>query len=335
MVDIASYGVYVPRYRIKAEEINQAWGRSGGRGEKAVAAPDEDVLTMGVKAARAALMRASLDGAQVEAVYFASISSGYAENALAAQLAGLLGANQGVSVADFGLSTRSVTSALQACTDAMEAGRIGCGLVIASDRLIAKPGSDYELSYAAGAAALVLAKEGFASLGGFSAYSSGFVGRSRAEGQFHGTVDERFVMQQGFLEHISLAIQDLTKVMNITLDQFGQVVLHAPDLRWGNRALAQIGLDPKKHVSTFAQIGYAGCASFLVDLAYALEKLTSLRKILAVSYGPGGSDALALSVEKQPSKMHGLMTVEEQLNQKEHVSYSTYLRYSRLLGGPR
>ena len=329
MASIAGYGVYIPRYRIKAEEIHQAWGRVGGRGEKSVAAPDEDVLTMGVKAAQEALRRADLTGAELGAVYLASVSSGYAENALAAQVAHMLGARQDVAVADFGLSTRSVTSALRACADAIETGRVGYGLLVASDRLRAKPGSDYELSYAAGAGALVVSKEGLADLEAFVASSSGFVGRVRAEGQFHGMVDERFVMQHGFLEHITQAAQAIAT----GFDEFAHVVLHAPDGRWGSRALAQMDIDVKKLVATFAQIGYAGCASFLIDLAYALERSTLGQRVLAVSYGPGGSDALALRVKEQFARTVGVLSMEEQLQRKEYVSYPTYLRYSGLLGG--
>lgn len=335
MADIASYGIYVPRYRIKAEEINQAWGRPGGRGEKAVAARDEDVLTMGVHAAQDALIRADLTGVDLGAVYFASVSSGYGENAMAAQLANILGANSNITIADFGLSTRSVTSGLQACIDALESKRVACGLIVASDRMIAKPGSDYELSYAAGAGAFVIARDGLAHLDGFAAYSSGFIGRSRAEGQFHGNVDDRFVMQHGFLEHTTQAAKQLVKSVSKSFEELDHIVFHAPDLRWGARAMTQIGADAKKLVSTFAQIGYAGCASFLIDLAYALARSQAGEQIMAVSYGPGGSDALTLQVNRQPSAREGLLTIEEQLQQKDYVSYPAYLRYSGLLGESR
>jgi hydroxymethylglutaryl-CoA synthase len=332
MAAIVGYGAYIPRYRIKAEEINHAWGRSGGRGEKAVAAPDEDVLTMGVRAAQEALRRADLKSEELGVVYFASVSSGYAENTLAAQLGSLLGAGQDITVADFGLSTRSVTSALQACADAIEVGRVNWGLVVASDCLKAKPGSDYELSYAAGAGALVMSKEGWAHLEGLAACSSGFVGRSRLEGQFHGAVDERFVMQQGFLEHVGQASAQLAKAMKIPLEQFDHIVLQAPELRWATRAVANLKMDAKRLASLASQIGYAGCAAFLMDLAYALEKSNPGQRILAISYGPGGSDAWALRVDT-PAKTIGAMRVEQQLQRKEYVNYPAYLRYNRLLGG--
>ncbi len=332
MASIAGFGGYLPRYRIKAEEIQRAWGRSGGRGEKGVVARDEDVLTMGVKAAQAALAQANLDGPKLGAIYFASVSSGYAENALAAQLAHFLGASPHVTVADLGLSTRSVTSALEVCVDAIVSGRIECGLVVASDKLVAKPGSDYELSYGAGAGAVVLGQEGFARIESFASCTSGFVGRSRAEGGFHGPVDERFVMQHGFLEHVQGAVEQLANAMGMAWGEFERVVLQVPEFRWGTRALEKLKIDGKKLISTFGQLGYAGCASFLIDLALALERAQEGQRILAISYGPGGSDALALRIEKAIHGANGPLSVEGQLAQKEYLSYARYLLYVGLWG---
>lgn len=332
MAEIHGYGVYIPRYRIATAEIAQAWGRPEGRGEKAVAAPDEDVLTMGVKAARAALEMADIPAEELGAVYFATVSSGYAEGALAAQAAQLLGTPPDIAALDLGLSTRAVTSAWRACSDALEAGWADYGLIIAADRLCTRPGSGYELHYAAGAGALVLSnRKGFALAEGVASHSSGFVGRFRLEGEFHAQIDERFVMEQGYLEHTQLAVRELMRGLEFELDEFALVVLHSPEPRWGSRALKRLGLDARKLVSTAPQIGYAGCASLLIDLALAFENLGPDQRILAVSYGPGGSDALALKTSQAPPKAG----VEAGLKEKELISYPVYLRYQGLLGGGR
>ncbi len=66
MAGIIGYGAYVPRNRIKVEEIAKVWGAdapSYKKGlmlrEKSVPAPDQDVITMSVEAARNALTRAA------------------------------------------------------------------------------------------------------------------------------------------------------------------------------------------------------------------------------------------------------------------------------------
>ncbi len=337
MPQLVGYGVYLPRYRIAVSEIHAAWGRSGGgrggRGEKAVVPPDEDPLTLGVKAARAALAQAGVEGRHLSAVLAASTSTGYAEGALAAPLAYHLGAEGDVFVGDFGLSSRSVTAAMRAAMDALASGqgKHAFALAVAAERLIAEPGSSYELSYSGGAGALLLASQGgFAEVVGFASHTSGFVGRSRREGRSHGLVDERFMMQQ-FLAHVQGSVERLLKAIEIPPEEFAHVVVQAPEGRWAVRALKKLGLPAEKLVSTFPQLGYAGCASLLIDLARALDQAAPGELLLVVSYGPGGSDALALRVTKSPPKAD----VEAQLQRKELVSYPVYLRYQGLLGEER
>ena len=331
MPQLVGYGVCLPRYRIAISEIHAAWGRSGGRGEKAVVPPDEDPLTLGVKAAQAALAQAGVRGEHLSAVLAASTSTGYVEGALAAPLAYHLGAEGDVLVGDFGLSSRSVAAAIQAAMDALASGRGEHGLVVAAEKLIAEPGSSYELSHSGGAGALLFSsQEGFAEVVGFASHTSGFVGRSRREGRFHGLVDERFVMRQ-FLAHTQEAVERLLSVAGITLDEVTRLVVQAPEGRWAARALKKLGIPSEKLVSTFPQLGYAGCASLLIDLAWAFDQSEPGDLVVAVSFGPGGSDALALRVRKPPPRAG----VEAQLQRKELVSYPVYLRYQGLLGGER
>lgn len=319
-ISILGYGVYVPRQRIALTEINAAWNRPGGKGSKAVAARDEDVVTMGLKTVQQALTSADLSAGKLGAIYAASVSSGYMENAVAAQIGYTLGAEADISVADFGLSTRSVTAALQACSDAIAAGRIEYGLVVGSDRLIAQPGWTYELSCAAGAGAVILGREdGLAAIERSASCTSGFVGRFRPEGKFYGIVDDRFVMQHGYLEHVGGAVERLT---NGKQNDWNHVVLHAPEASWAGRALKRLKLDPQKLVSSFAEIGYAGCGSFLIDLALALERAKPGKKILAISYGPGGSDAIELRMLRASENS----IVQAQLVNGVKISYPTYLR---------
>ena len=65
-VGIVGYGAHLPRHRIKVEEIAKVWGAdapSYKKGlelrEKSVPAPDQDIITLSVEAARNALARAA------------------------------------------------------------------------------------------------------------------------------------------------------------------------------------------------------------------------------------------------------------------------------------
>jgi len=70
MEGIIGYGAYIPRNRIKVEEIAKVWGAdapSYKKGlmleEKSVPSPDQDTITMSVEASKSALKRASIDPA--------------------------------------------------------------------------------------------------------------------------------------------------------------------------------------------------------------------------------------------------------------------------------
>ena len=59
LVGIVSYGAFIPRYRIKTEEIAKIWGKNGkeiAKGlnvySKSVPDVDEDVITISVESAR-------------------------------------------------------------------------------------------------------------------------------------------------------------------------------------------------------------------------------------------------------------------------------------------
>jgi 3-hydroxy-3-methylglutaryl CoA synthase len=76
MAGIASYGAYIPLYRLSRPDIKQAWDSMLPiPGEKAVAGHDEDSLTMAVAAARDCLT--GIDRGKVDRLYFASTTSPY------------------------------------------------------------------------------------------------------------------------------------------------------------------------------------------------------------------------------------------------------------------
>ena len=85
-VGIAGYGAYVPRHRIKVEEIAKVWGADApsykkglGLREKSVPAPDQDVITLSVEAARNAMYRAPMvNPDDIGCLYIGSESHPYA-----------------------------------------------------------------------------------------------------------------------------------------------------------------------------------------------------------------------------------------------------------------
>ena len=117
MVGIITYGAYIPRYRIKVEEITRVWGANaadvtGGLGvfEKSVPDLDEDAATIAVEAARNALKRRNIDPEQIGAVYVGSESHPYAVKPTACTVGEAIGATPNMTAADFEFACKAENS---------------------------------------------------------------------------------------------------------------------------------------------------------------------------------------------------------------------------------
>jgi len=105
---IVGYGAFIPRRRIKLEEIAKVWGADAPaykRGlqlfEKSVPGADEDTVTMSVEAARNALARSGgVDPADIGALYIGSESHPYAVKPSGTIVSEAIGAVPALHVAD-------------------------------------------------------------------------------------------------------------------------------------------------------------------------------------------------------------------------------------------
>ena len=152
MSGIIGYGVYVPKYRIKQQDIGIPWG-GFGMGEKAVCGWDEDIVSMAAEAVDNAMKNSGVKAADVGALYMATASSHMVEMHLSPILAELLGLSPQASVLDFTGSVNAVGTALSQCMMAIEAKRIKHGIVVGTENRMVGPGSDAEVSFGAAAVA--------------------------------------------------------------------------------------------------------------------------------------------------------------------------------------
>jgi 3-hydroxy-3-methylglutaryl CoA synthase/uncharacterized OB-fold protein len=149
---IAAVGVYVPRSRVTADAVGEAWGAFHGRGieSKAVPAGDEDAVTMGVEAARRALDDADVDSGAVTTVAFATTTPPLAEEELAPRLVRALGLPAETRAWHHGQSTAAGADALETALDAD-----GPALAVVADAPVGDPaGGDH--AFGAGAAAFLV-----------------------------------------------------------------------------------------------------------------------------------------------------------------------------------
>ncbi len=346
MPGIVGYGVNLPYYRIKFSDIAEAWNKKDSKipGEKTVPAPDETPLTMGRTAATNALEHANIPPAEIGAVYFCSISS-MIEGSLAQDIAIALDLKSNVTIADLHGSPRSFTMAIQMCLDALQK-RIKYGVIIGSDILVGglgtgqgDPASEYVS--AAGAGALILGNEGtIADFEATTSYMTGLKERWRdLNERFPRIGESRFIRDFGYVDHVVKAGKALLDKTKRPINDFQHIILQQPHAQWIQRALEKLGVSKdalKKRLTApgflISKFGDIGAACLPVALAEVFDNAQPEEKILTVSYGSGGSDALSWIV-KPPlqAKKAKAVPVEKFLKYKEYVNYVTMLRYNKVI----
>jgi hydroxymethylglutaryl-CoA synthase len=318
---IEAVGAYAPRFRISAEEFEQAWGQfhASGMNSKAVPEADEDALTMAYEAAARALDAADRAGADVSFLAFATTNPPLAEEDLTARLGGMLGVPGESSRHVFTGSTRAGTRAVDA---ALAAGPWGdsVGLVVAADCPRGDPDSPEDHAAGAGAAAFVLSDAGESTVVGRVEYAAEYPGtRFRQTGSetvegLGATGYER----EAFTETLAGAVEQL-ELGEADASDLDAAAVQAPDGKLPYRAAGALGVDTEtiQRGVTVHDLGDAGAASVPLGLATALARGDD--RILAASFGSGaGADALLVENRGVRSSVR--------LEEGESVSYAEYLR---------
>ncbi|MFB6070025.1 MAG: hypothetical protein ABEJ76_03300 [Halanaeroarchaeum sp.] len=308
MTAIESVGVHVPRYRIAADTVREAWGQFEPAGIQtvAVAGPDEDALTMAVEAAERALETSRHDRSAISTLAVGTTTPPLDESDLAAQATEMLGLPRAVESATFTQSTRAGTSALHSAT----ALREGPALVVAADAPDGEPDEALGQAAGAGAVAFVLADDGPTVLEETGTATRAYPGtRFRERGSetvsaYGATTYER----RAYTETIARAIEDLP-------GEPDAIAPSAPDGSMPYRATSDVDADPDVYQRA-SDLGDTGAASPLFGLLAAWD--ADEEDVVVVGYGDGASaDALRLT---------GSAPVESGSIDPVEVTYAEYLR---------
>jgi 3-hydroxy-3-methylglutaryl CoA synthase len=330
MTGIASYGVYIPFWRLSRDTIATAWGRSSLGGERSVANNDEDSVTMAVEAVIDCLK--DIDRKNIDGLYFASSTAPFREKQCAAIIAAAADLEREIVTIDFGNSLRSGTNALKAAFDAVSSGSAQNIVVAASDCRIAYPKSDYEQIFGDGAAALLISntKKPVATLETSYFISNDMYDVWRLDKDTYvQSWEERFIIEHGYLENVSNAIFSLLKNQNISIDKINKLVAYAPNSRVQQQLSKRLGLDAQSQLQDLliSNLGICGCAHTLIMLVAALDQAKANDKLLVASYGDG-CDTMLLNIADEIQKPE----IETLLASKKSLpSYERYLSYRGLL----
>ncbi|MFQ5406733.1 MAG: hydroxymethylglutaryl-CoA synthase [Candidatus Micrarchaeia archaeon] len=341
-VGIVGFGAFVPRLRIKIEEIARVWGKDGSRiskglglQEKAVAAFDEDSATFAVESALRAVELAGVDASEVGAVFVGSESKPYAVKPTATIVAEAIGASPSLTAADLEFACKAGTVGMQVCMGLCASGMVKYGLAVGSDVAQGRPNDALEFSAGGGAGAMLVGtKKVVAELDdsySFTTDTPDFWRRQHAEFPRHAG---RFTAEPAYFKHVLGAANGLMEKLGNRPSDYDFVVFHQPNGKFPLKAAKKlgVGLDALKQGLITPIIGNTYSGATMIGLASVLDVAKPDQKVLAVSYGSGsGSDAFSFTVtdeisnKRPPAKLRVLEMVKE----KEYIDYGMYVKHRR------
>jgi hydroxymethylglutaryl-CoA synthase len=342
MAGIIGYGAYIPRNRIRVEEIAKVWGAdapSYKKGlmleEKSVPSPDQDTITMAVEASKSALKRAGIDPREIGAVYVGSESHPYAVKPSGTVLAEALGATPEVHTADLEFACKAGSEGMFIALKLVEAGAVKYGLAVGADTSQGAPGDALEYSAAAGAAAYLFGREGvLAEVLETYSYTTDTPDFWRREYQYYPLHGGRFTGDPAYFKHVLGAAKGIMARAGASPGDFQYVVFHQPNGKFPLRAGEMLGFT-RKQIETgwlVPKLGNTYSGSSPLGLTAVLDVAAAGDRILMVSYGSGaGSDGFIFRVTDRLAAVRGRAVSTRALldNNKIYLDYGVYAKYRR------
>ncbi len=342
MVGIITYGVYIPKYRIKVEEIARVWGAnaadiSGGLGvySKSVPDLDEDTATIAVEAARSALKRRDIDPEKIGAVYVGSESHPYAVKPTACTVGEAIGATPNMTAADYEFACKAGTAAIQTCMGLVKSDMITYGVAIGSDVAQGAPSDALEYTAAAGGAAFVIGRDDpVALINHTCSFTTDTPDFWRREGQDYPRHGGRFTGDPGYFKHIQGSVRLIFDQTGKSAKDYDYAVFHQPNAKFPQRVAKILGFTAEqiKPGLVVPRLGNTYSGSSMIGLAATLDIAKAGDRIFVASFGSGaGSDAFDVQVtdaiESGSFRRDAAPSVEQLLASPKWVDYATYARH--------
>ncbi len=339
-VGIAGYGAYVPRHRIRLEEIAKVWGADAPayrRGlklrEKSVPAPDQDTITMSVEAARHAVKRAGIDPARIGAIYVGSESHPYAVKPSGTVVAEALGATPDCHTADFEFACKAGTEGMYVAMALVRAGEMDYAMGIGADTSQGAPGDALEYSASAGAGAFVFGRDRLVAVCETTcAFMTDTPDFWRREYQFYPRHAGRFTGEPAYFKHVLSCARVLLEKSRRKPSDFRWCVFHQPNGKFPERAALELGFTKEQYAQGLLcpTLGNTYSGSSPMGLTAILDVARAGDRIFMVSYGSGaGSDGFVWRVTDRIAEVQGL--APKTRDQLEHdpiyVDYGVYAKF--------
>ncbi len=335
---IVGYGAYVPRYRIKADEIARVWGKDGksmsaglGVYEKSVPSIDEDTATISVEAARRAIKSSKVNPKDIGAVYVGSESHPYAVKPTATIVGEAIGATPDMTAADYEFACKAGTAAIQTCMGLVLSGMVKYGLAIGADVSQAAPGDALEYSASAGGAAYIIGRDNLiAEINDTVSYTTDtpdFWRREREPYPGHG---ERFTGEPAYFRHVISATEKMMEKMGTKPSDYDYAVFHQPNGKFPVRAAKKMGFSKEQTKEGLLSpiIGNTYSGATPLGLSAILDAAQPGDRIIATSYGSGaGSDSFDITVTDR-IKDYPRNNIRKMIeSNKVYLDYALYMKY--------
>ncbi len=325
MAQLVSYGAYVPKYRAPLGEIQAFEGRPGRPRSTALATPalDEDTLTMAWEAATQAIGTSITPAAVITVTQSPPTGLRKMSSTLVRAL-DRIADPEAVTCYDLAGHAGSLLDAFELGAALVDAGG-GDVLVVAADHLVAYDDRVCDMLSAGGAAAFVIGKKGFATLGPIARQGKEVfdVWRLGTEPEARYRLE---VLFDGYATSVKGALAKLAQATGRSTDKYAKAAVSQPHPQTvrglGRLGLADTAIDDTVFVG---ELGNMGCASLGVSLALALDGVTKGKAVLAFGYGGGEGIAQAITVEATTPKCK----IAELIAEGEPIGLGTYYRWTR------
>ncbi len=343
MVGIVGYGAYIPRNRIKVEEIAKVWGAdapSYKRGlqlqEKSVPSPDQDTITMSVEATKNALKRAGINPAEIGAVYVGSESHPYAVKPSGTTLAEVIGAVPDCHCADFEFACKAGSEGMFVAMGLVKAGEIKYGLGVGADTSQGAPGDALEYSASAGAAAFIFGKDNvIAECLHTHSWMHDTPDFWRREHQFYPSHAGRYTGEPAYFRTINGCATALLKKSGMKPSDFDFAVFHQPNGKFPMTVGKKLGFKKEQMEQGWLcpTLGNTYSGASPIGLTAILDIAKPGDKIFMASYGSGaGSDGFIFQATDRLKEVQDLAVHTRAMLASERRKYIDYGTYSKFRG---
>jgi len=341
-VGIVGWGAFIPRRRIRVEEIAAVWGAdapSYKKGlklyQKSVPGADEDTITMSVEAARNALARSGgVDPVDIGAVYVGSESHPYAVKPSGTVVAEALGIVPDVHIADLEFACKAGTEGMYLAHSLVKAGEVRYALGIGGDTSQGAPGDALEYSAAAGSAAFIFGSDEdriVADVLHTHSWTTDTPDFWRREYMHYPRHGSRFTGEPAYFRTSMASARAAMDKAGLEPKDFDYAVFHQPNGKFPIRVGKMLGFTMEQletgWLSPWLGNTYSGASP--LGLTAVLDIAEPGATVLVTSFGSGaGSDSFVLRVTQRAAAVRDAAPrTRPQLDENQvYVDYGTYAK---------